>query len=96
MLIEIAFDKQSYYWEKDFEYNLVFVKSKYMYLTDLYRAMRYIYLNRIYEELGLAWNPHNENKCWIYERDGELEIAITSNKKLNEISFAMLYPERKD
>lgn len=78
MRINLIFDENSSLWEKDFEYNKLLVKTQLMYIKDCYKATGYIYLNRIYELLKLNWNPYEQNSCWIYERDGELEITITT------------------
>lgn len=84
MHIKITFDKSSSSWEKDFEFNKLFTKSKVIYIMDCYRAYGYIYLNKIYELFGLKWNPYNDNTYWIWERDGELEISIIYDEKLGE------------
>lgn len=85
MQITIRFDKNSSLWEdKNFEFNRLFVKAQVLYITDYYRAHGYIYLNKIHELFGIKWNPHDENICWVFERDGELEISIIYNEKLGE------------
>lgn len=93
MHITIMVDKNSSEWdEKDFEFNKLFVIAQQMYIVNRYRCQGYIYLNVIYELLGLNWNPHNENICWIYERDGELEISIIlTDISRNKIGFDILY-----
>ena len=84
MHIKIKFDKSSSEWYKDFEYNKLFTRSSVSYLMDSYRVYGYIYLNQIYKQLGIKWNPYNDNICWIRERDGELEISIIYDEKLGE------------
>lgn len=92
MRITIMFDKKSTKWNYDLEYNKQFVRYQQMYITDRYKCQGYIYLNTIYEVLGLAWNPHDENICWIYERDGELEMSIfVSDDFLNKIDIDILH-----
>ena len=63
MHTRIVFDENSSSWEK-------------MNFRDIYKVRGYMYLNTIYEDFGLIWNPYDENTCWIYERDGELELSI--------------------
>ena len=78
MQITIRFDKdRSKCAYENFEFNKVFVKAQCEYIKDLCKYQGYIYLNTIYELLGLKWNPYNENVCWVFERDGELKISIT-------------------
>ncbi len=78
MQITIRFDKDSSKWvDKNFEFNRLFVKTQHEYIKDLSKHQGYIYLNTIYELLGLRWDPYDENICWIFERDGEPKISIT-------------------
>lgn len=72
----MIFDEKSSYWERNFEFNKAFVKSQLMYVRDLYLAKGYMYLEYIYNALGIKWDPRNENTCWILNRDGELEMSI--------------------
>lgn len=91
MHIGIMFDKSSSSWEKDFEFNKIFARSQLLYIRDRYRANGYIYLNTIYEKLGIKWNPYNDNACWVLERDGELELSIIyDNEACNKITIDIL------
>lgn len=80
MRIEILFDEFSslFELEKGNEFNKCVVKTQLVYLNNRYRTQGYMYENDIYEILGLMWNPYKSNTCWIYDRDGELEITITT------------------
>ena len=51
--------------------------NKLLYERSVILCKGYIYLNTIYELLGLRWDPYDENICWIFERDGEPKISIT-------------------
>lgn len=84
MHVKIIFDKSSSSWEKDFEFNKLFTKSRVSYIMGRYRVYGYIYLNKIYELFGLKWNPYNDNTYWVWERDGELEISIIYDEKFGE------------
>ncbi len=77
MQITIRFDKNSSKWvDENFEFNRLLVKTQHEYIKDLCKHQGYIYLNTIYELLGLKWNPDNENVCWVFERDGEPKISV--------------------
>ena len=97
MHIKITFDKSSSLWEKDFEFNKLFTKSKVLYIMDCYRTYGYIYLSKIYELFGLKWNPYNDNTYWVWERDGELEISIimTRNSEKEFISTYYTIPDKR-
>lgn len=61
MQITIRFDKDSSKWvDKNFEFNRLFVKTQHEYIKDLSKHQGYIYLNTIYELLGLRWDPYDE------------------------------------
>lgn len=77
--MKIIFDESSRHWEQNFDWNILFVKTQMRYFQDLYRVRGYLYLNTIYECLGLAWNPEKENKCWIYKKNGDLKMGLGSN-----------------
>lgn len=97
MHITIMFDENSSNWiETHFEYNKMFVKAQQMYITDRYKNQGYMYLNMIYELLGLKWNPYKENVCWVYERDGELETYILTDDSHNKIGFDILSNSEQD
>ncbi len=72
----IIFDEKSPHWSTDsFEFNKLFIKSQLHYAATLYRAKGYIYTEKVYDLLGIEWNPYMDNKCWILERDGEFVWA---------------------
>lgn len=72
----MIFDEKSPYWGKNFEENKSFLMCQLMRFRNLYIAKGYVYLEYIYNALGIKWDPHNENTCWILNRDGELKMAI--------------------
>lgn len=63
LLKQITFDEKAYYWTKNRETNIEFLRITERYLNESIRQGGYIYLNRIYENLGVAWNPDDENPC---------------------------------
>lgn len=52
--------------EKDDLMNYYFLIHECDYMMDLCRIRGYIYLNQIYETLGIKWNPSNENILFRY------------------------------
>lgn len=64
MLIrEVRFDKMSSKWERDPGVNLWFLRITERNINDTIRFRGYIYLNQIYEMLGIRWNPDDKNPC---------------------------------
>lgn len=59
----IYFDKNSIYWNNDNKINEYFLNSQTDYIRDLIKNRGYMYLNQIYEILGIKWEPKYENRC---------------------------------
>lgn len=71
----------SVYSEPDEVFNLHFVRSKQIYLNELLRARGYVYMNQIYETLGLRWDPERENRCYIYKRgDRIIDLGVKNTR----------------
>ena len=69
----IIFDESSWQWATNPDYNKAFLESCFHYLKDTCDNRGYLYLNRVYESLGLKWNPDNENICFRKE-NGPIEF----------------------
>ena len=64
-------------YESDEQWSLLYCRSQKRYLEDIYRTRGYIYLNQIYEQYGVKWNPEWANHCYIYEVNPvKIEISI--------------------
>lgn len=64
----------SIYASEDREWNTLFLRSNLCYMQDLLKSRGYIYLNQIYELLGIAWNPEQNNRCYV--NDDHIEFGI--------------------
>lgn len=60
------FDEASPYWEKNPEFNLMFLKSQQKYANDLLKAQGYLFLNDVYKGLGLEPTKAGQIVGWIY------------------------------
>ena len=60
------FDEASPYWQKDPEYNLMFLKSQQQYATDLLRARGRLFLNEVYDMLGIEKTKAGQIVGWVY------------------------------
>lgn len=61
------FDKNSVNWSKDQKVNLIFLKCQQTYVTDLLKRKGTVFLNEVYEMLGL---PRSQEGCvvgWHYD-----------------------------
>lgn len=54
--------------------NSCMLKSFENYINDILQYRGYIYLNQIYEILGIDWDVANENHCFIYENESTIDF----------------------
>lgn len=71
----IIFDESAAEWTSRPDWNAEYLKAKRAYLTDLFNYRGYIYLNRIYEEFGIGWNPGMVNSLYL-AKSGPLVIEF--------------------
>lgn len=62
--------------EIDEKFNIRFVRQQEAFVNDILKVRGYIYVNRIYELLGVKWNPKRTNKCFRYEPNVRLNFII--------------------
>lgn len=73
----IMFDERNpYYNIIDDESNRKFIEGVVASIRNTYNIGGYIYLNKIYEDLGAVWNPRNTNLAFINDCDHELWIKF--------------------
>lgn len=63
------FDESSPYWQKDPEYNLMFLKAQQQYANDLLRAKGRLFLNDVYDMLGIEKTKAGQIVGWVYDYD---------------------------
>lgn len=63
------FDEFSDYFRKDPNYNLLFLKKQQNWANDKLRAQGYLFLNDVYESLGIPKSPAGQIVGWIYNPD---------------------------
>ena len=60
------FDEASPYWQKDPEYNFMFLKSQQQYANDLLKARGRLFLNEVYDMLGIEKTKAGQIVGWVY------------------------------
>ena len=60
------FDEASPYWQKDPEYNLMFLRPQQQYANDLLRAKGRFILNDVYDMLGIEKTKAGQIVGWVY------------------------------
>lgn len=61
------FDVGNPNWEKDSEYNLMFLKRQQAYANDKLKANGYLFLNEVYDMLGIPKSKAGQVVGWIYD-----------------------------
>jgi hypothetical protein len=65
------FDEYSENWNKTPEYNLLFVRSQQNYANDLLKARGHIFLNEVYDMLGIPRSQAGQVVGWAITENGE-------------------------
>lgn len=78
------FDESSTQWQKDAEYNYLFLRSQQNYANDLLRSRGYLFLNEVYTNLGLEPTATGQVVGWVISNDGD-----------NYVDFGFLDGERE-
>lgn len=55
------------HWENNNEYNLMFIKAQENYANDLLKAKKRLFLNEVYEMLGLPCTKAGQVVGWVYD-----------------------------
>lgn len=60
------------YWESNGEYRIMFLKSVERYMNDRLRATKRVFLNEVYEALGLPKSKEGQIVGWVYNPDNPI------------------------
>lgn len=63
------FDDGCTAWEKDPEYNLTFLKAQQRYANDLLVARGHLFLNEVYDMLGIPRSQAGQVVGWVYNKE---------------------------
>ena len=77
------FDEYSGVWSKDPEYNLVFLQCQQKYANDMLRARGHLFLNEVYDTLGLSRTKAGSVVGWIMSLNGDnhVDFGIFDNNQ---------------
>lgn len=64
------FDPLSTSWQKEPEYNLIFLRCQQNFANDLLRARGHVFLNEVYDMLGIPRSKAGSVVGWIMSREG--------------------------
>lgn len=82
------FDESNPYYEKNWDYNQTFLRSKQSYLNDLLRINKFVSLNDVWDELGYPKTKVGQVVGWVYENDQSyIDLGIYDPGDPNSSSF---------
>jgi hypothetical protein len=61
------FDEYNQNWDPRPEYNVLFLRGQQNYLNDKLRANGHLFLNEVYDNLGISRSPEGSQVGWLYE-----------------------------
>lgn len=70
------FDPVSPSWNKNPEYNLIFLKCQQNYANDLLKSRGHVFLNEVYDMLGLSRSQAGAVVGWVLSKNGETDNFI--------------------
>lgn len=85
-------------WDKDAEYNLMFLKAQQQYANDKLIAKGYLFLNEVYDMLGIPQSKEGQIVGWIYNLenptgDNFVDFGIYDVNKENARDFVNGYEQ---
>lgn len=86
------FDESSIYWKKDAEQNYFFLKTQQAYANDILRTRGHIFLNEIYDMLGLPRTQAGQLVGWVKgQGDDFVDFGIFDGDDMKHRDFVNGY-----
>lgn len=90
------FDEGCLGWEKDAEMNLMFLRSQQQYANDLLISRGHLYLNEVYDMLGIPRTKAGQVVGWVYDpenpkRDSYVDFGIYDTNRVKNRDFVNGY-----
>lgn len=84
------FDESCEEWSKAPEYNLMFLRSQQNYFNDLLKAKGHVFLNEVYDALGIPRTKAGAVVGWVCGKgqgDGFIDFGVFDSDKMNSRDF---------
>lgn len=87
------FDELSDNWSKTPEYNLLFLKAQQNYANDLLHARGHVFLNEVYDMLGVPRSQAGQVVGWVISKDGDnfIDFGMYDHASENAHAFVNGY-----
>lgn len=69
-------EESSMHWSSDPEINRLFIRTIENYLNDRLRSRGYLFLNEVYNELGLSWTKAGQVVGWLWPSDNPEGVSF--------------------
>lgn len=79
------FDEYNQNWSPQPEYNMLFLRGQQCYATDRLRAKGHLFLNEVYDLLGLERTPAGSQVGWLYNKgdgDGFVDFGVFNGEDM--------------
>lgn len=77
------------YWSDDNEYNIMFLKAQERFANDLLRAKKRLFLNEVYQMLGLPRTKAGQIVGWVFDPDnGSGDNYVSFNLYADNLSYS--------
>lgn len=80
-----VYDKDNINWNKDAEYNRIFIQVQQNYVNHILKARGYVFLNEVLDQLGIKRVAVGQSVGW--SGDQEVEIALAYEVGSDEINL---------
>ena len=78
---KVLFDERNPNWNREHEYNAIFIQAQQNYANDLLRAKGHVFLNDVHDMLGLERTRAGQIVGWVLNGDGDnfIDFGIFAN-----------------
>ena len=70
------FDETCDNWSKTPEYNLIFLKAKQSYANNMLHARGHLFLNEVYDDLGIPRSQAGQEVGWFLNKNGDNYVSF--------------------
>lgn len=80
------FDESNKYFQKDFGLNQLFLKSQQTFANQKLAARGHVFLNEIYDALGLERSPEGQQVGWVWKDgagDGYIDFGLDADENID-------------